>query len=683
MLIFDQLNKADRHLRVLSWVIATGVVVLLAGLWWVQVVRSRHFVEGQRTQSYRTVRVPAPRGKIYDRNGAVLAENRPSYNVTLFLEDPRWRQAVQQRYTLTRNAARRAGATNRQPNLVERVASQFGYQPTLTQLRKIPRPEVEILERQARYSVTSNIVWQLSAALELPLTLDEARFHQHYRQSLALPLPIVSDLNPFQVARLQELALNLPGIEMDVQPTRYYPLGTTAAHLLGYLTRSKESVEDELASYNYPLPYYRGLFGVELSFDEELRGRAGAKSVLVNNLGYRQAETILSPVQAGKNVTLTIDTNIQIVADRELAGALSVTRPVRGAVVVMDVRTGEVLALSSSPTFNPNDWVPYLPQKVWNTYTNEEVGPLLNRAVYGNYMPGSIFKIVVGLAGLEAGTLDPNKIMRVEPNPSDRAHGAYVAGRKLFRDTAPPGDYNFRRAFARSSNSYFIEHGLLMGPHRIVELAERFHFGERTGIPLQESRGLLPTTEYIRRTARAWSPAAVGNLSIGQGALDVTPIQLAVAMAAVANGGKVLVPQLVLQIANPDELLEPKSTFVSPRVRADLGVSQQSLRIVQEAMLADVEDPEGTGVRAFVPGYRVCGKTGTAQVEKANGPNYYTVWFASYAPFENPRYAVVVMVDHGVSGGGSCAPVAAAIYRALKLRDERLLAPPRNSFASN
>ncbi|HTD66837.1 MAG TPA: penicillin-binding transpeptidase domain-containing protein [Candidatus Limnocylindria bacterium] len=682
MLIFDQLNKADRHLRVLSWVCATGIVVLLTGLWWVQVVRSRHFVEDQRTQSYRTVRVPAPRGKIFDRNGVVLAENRPTYNVSLFLEDPRWRRAVQQHYIQARDQARRAGATNRPASALEKVASWFGYEPSLVQLRKLPRAEVTVLERQARYSVTSNIVWQLSVALDQPLTIDEAKFHQHYHQSLALPLPIVSDLNPFQVARLQERALTLPGIEMDIQPTRIYPLGSTAAHVLGYLTRSKESVEDELASYNYPLPYYRGLFGVELSLDEELRGRAGAKSVLVNNLGYRQTETILSPVEAGKNVTLTIDTNIQVVAERALAAAAGATPPVRGAAVVLDVRTGEVIAMASSPTFNPNHWVPFLPQKIWNTYTNEEIGPLQNRAVFGNYMPGSIFKIVVGLAGLEAGTLDPNKIIRVEPNPFDRTHGGYFVGRKLFKDTAAPGDYDFRRAFYRSSNSYFIEHGLLVGPQRIVALGERFHFGERTGIPLQESRGLLPTADYIRRTSRAWSPVAVGNLSIGQGALDVTPLQLAVAVAAVANGGKVLAPQLVLQVASPNELIATQNSFVQPQIRNDLGVSPRSLRIVQQAMLADVEESDGTGKAAHVPGYRVCGKTGTAQVEKDNSFDHYTVWFASYAPFENPHYSVVVMIDHGASGGVSCAPAAGAIYRALKARDERLMTR-RESFARN
>ena len=480
---------------------------------------------------------------------------------------------------------------------------------------------------------------------------------------------------------------------MDIQPTRVYPCGTLAAHVLGYLTRSDESAADELSSYNYPLPYYRGLFGIELSLDEELRGRAGAKSVLVNNLGYRQRETDLVAVEAGKNVTLTIDTNIQTVAARALTDATVASRPVRGAAVVLDVRTGEVIAMASSPAFNPNDWIPFLKQTVWNTYTNEEAGPLQNRAVFGNYMPGSTFKLLVALAGLEAGTLDPNKIMRVEPNPFDRAHGGYWVGKKLFHDTAPPGDYELKRALYKSSNSYFIEQGLHVGPQPIVAMAQRFHFGERTGVPLQESRGLLPTLDWVRRNRGGWSPVAIGNLSIGQGALDVTPLQLAVAIAAIANGGKVLVPQLVLQVSGPDDLVAAnQSLTVHPRVRDEVRVSNPSLNIVQQAMLADTEDQEGTGFKAFhesdlktplLKNFRVCGKTGTAQVEKDGKLDHYTVWFASYAPYDDPHFSVVVMVDHGGSGGGTCAPVAAKIYRALKARDERLMSPHTDVLVRN
>lgn len=662
MLIFDQLQKADRHLRALSWCIAMALAVLLSGLWWVQVIRSRHYVEDQRNQSYRTVRVPAPRGKILDRNGIALAENQPTYNVSLYLEDRRLRDLFQAEYKKRRALALKEAAAKKKKLTVERQRE---------------------MGRAARYFVVSNIVAELGDALAQPLAVDEQKFHRHYEQRLALPMPVVSSLTSTQVARLQVRALNLPGVEMDVRPLRWYPNGTLAAHVLGYLTHSDESAEDELSFYNYRLPDYRGLSGIEAALDESLRGKAGAKSVLVNNLGYRQTETVLAPVEAGKDVTLTLDVDIQRVAERALAAAHGVASPVRGAAVVLDVRSGEAIAIASAPAFNPNDWVPYLPRTTWDSYTNEDIAPLQNRAVFGNFMPGSTFKIIVALAALEARTLDPNEILKVEPNPKDPNHGSYFAGR-YFRDTAPPGDYDFRRAFIKSSNSYFVHHGLLVGPERIVALAQRFHFGERTGIALQESRGLLPTSDWVRQNYGGWSSAAIGNLSIGQGALDVTPLQVAVAMAAVANGGKVLAPQLVLRVRPPMEVLAPvQEPRLRPTVRDQIPVSNQVLNIVREAMLADVEDSNGTGSKARVDGYRVCGKTGTAQVFKGTKFDHYTVWFASYAPFEDPHYSVVVMVDYGASGGGTCAPIAGEIYRALKARDQRLGQPRRDTLAQN
>jgi penicillin-binding protein 2 len=193
---------------------------------------------------------------------------------------------------------------------------------------------------------------------------------------------------------------------------------------------------------------------------------------------------------------------------------------------------------------------------------------------------------------------------------------------------------------------------------------------------------LVPTKEWMRQyRGGGWSQAGIANLSIGQGDLDVTPLQLAVATAAVANGGKVLTPQIVLQTTRQNELIPPSHhVIIKPIVRNTVPVSARALQVVRDAMRADVEDADGTGWRARVPGYPICGKTGTAQVEKNGDFHHYTVWFASYAPAEDPRYAVVVMADfgHAASGGGNCAPVAGEIYKALKYRDERLRTKPES-----
>ena len=666
MLIFDQLNKADRPLRALSWMVAIGIGTLLTGLWWVQVVRSRHYVEGQRNQSYRTVRVPAPRGKILDRNGVALAENRPVYNISLYLGDPAFRDLVREEYIREVEQAlqRDPAAMLRKPSWSENLLATFGIRKQSTKLRKLGSAEKTGIARRSRFVAASNLVERLSATLGQPLVIDESRFHLHWDQRRALPMPLISDLNPSQIARFQERGMQIPGLDMEIQPLRVYPKGTLAAHLLGYLRLNTDSVEDEISFYNYRLPDYRGQSGLEYSFDEELRGKAGGKSVLVNNLGYRQSEAVWAEVEAGQNVTLTIDTEIQSAAERALREAGP--RPVRGAAVVMDCRTGEILALASAPTFDPNDWVPHLPQAVYDTYTNREVAPLLNRAVYNGFPPGSTFKTVVALAALEAGTLKPEEIYH--------SLGYYPMGRGI-ADPAGAGDFDFKRAFKRSSNSYFIEHGLAVGPEAILAMAQRLHFGERTGIQLgQDSRGILPTREWVSQHRGAWRAGDTANLCIGQGDVLVTPLQMAVATAAVANGGQVLWPQLIVAVRPADALVDSAVRMVvGPRLRDQLPVSQHTLGVIHEAMLADTEDSDGSGTAARVAGFRVCGKTGTAQMKKEGQTHAYDhyTWFASYAPYEDPRYSVVVMVQSGSSGGGTCAPVAGKIYRVLQSREQR------------
>jgi penicillin-binding protein 2 len=338
----------------------------------------------------------------------------------------------------------------------------------------------------------------------------------------------------------------------------------------------------------------------------------------------------------------------------------------RGAVVVMDVRTGDVLAMASSPTLNPNLFVQPkgISKEEWQRII--EFQAQKNRATQENYAPGSIFKTVVGLAALEAG-LYPHEIYQVQPNPEMPSKGAFFVGRRKIRDTAPPGPYDFRKALMRSSNSYFITNGLRIGPERIIRLGHRFHLGERFGLPLrQETPGAFP-----KEIGAGWTDGNTANLSIGQDPVLVTPLQVAVLMSAIANGGKVLWPRLVDRIEPRDSSTDEQPVrFSSGKVRDELGVSQRSLKILQEAMLADTEDPEGTGRHAVVPGLRICGKTGTAQIQdERNVKTGQTTWFASFAPYENPRWAVVIMVEDGASGGETCSPVARPIYSALLERE--------------
>jgi penicillin-binding protein 2 len=658
MLVFDQLKRNDPQLRTVSVVVLAGLGLLLAGLWWVQIVSARDYQTSLEVQSFRSVRIPAVRGSIQDCNREVLAENRPNYNVSLYLEDLRkpFDQAYLQELARARDEQARRLA-DRQRELGRRLTKQERKQFVLNVADK------NILRQKARGEIASNVVMQASRRLQQPVNFELKKFERHYETRLALPYPIVENLDPTNIARFEEQSTSHLGVDLDVQSIRVYPHHSTAAHLLGSLVRNEDSEEGEEAWFSYRLPDYRGELGIEHAFDKELRGTAGSKSVLVNNVGYRQTENVWSQAEAGHNVVLTIDLRIQEVAEHALRNVQGPTT--RGAVVVMDVRTGDVLALASSPTLDPNMFIHGVPVEEMNRM--EEFHAQLNRATQGSYAPGSIFKTVVGLAALEAG-LDPHEIYRVQPNPEIPGKGAiFVRGHKI-KDLAVPGDYDFRRALMRSSNSYFITNGLRIGPESIIRLARRFHLGEKIGLGLrQENSGYFP-----KQIDAGWTDGNTANMCIGQDPVLVTPLQIAVLTAALANGGKVLWPRLVSRIEPQDPASpEPPTVFASGRVRDELGVSQRSMRILHEAMLADTEDPEGTGRQAAVPGLRICGKTGTAQIQDVhNNKAGQTTWFASFAPFESPRWAVVVMVEEGASGGGTCSPVAKPIYTALLERDK-------------
>jgi penicillin-binding protein 2 len=292
--------------------------------------------------------------------------------------------------------------------------------------------------------------------------------------------------------------------------------------------------------------------------------------------------------------------------------------------------------------------------------TNELMKPMLNRVTQGSYAPGSVFKIVTGLSALEHGL-----------NPREKLHNPgsiRVAGRnKPIDDLAHAGDYDFKAAFIHSSNTYFISNGIRFGGiEGLIRIARRLHLGERTDLmPRQESGGNFPYNATVRR---GWVDADTAHICIGQGEVSMTPLQIAIVTAAIANGGKVLWPRLVERIDSADPTSgEPPILYPSRPPRDDLGVSANSLKLTRDAMFADVEEQGGTGGRAKVEGFHVCGKTGTAEVTDSHGKLVdRTTWFTSFAPYENPRYVIVLMVEGGAFGSTTCAPAVGNIYKAIQ-----------------
>ena len=671
MLVVDELRKNDAQLRLLAMGLAAGLAVLLTGLWWVQVVSAREYQGAQETQAYRTVRVPAMRGKILDREGRTLAENRARYNLSLYLDN--LSKQFQNAYTTLSKAAiagQRQAIAGREKQLGRSLTAAERKQFALT------TEQLESMRGQARYQVAGAIVAQVGQKLGQPLALDQKKFLRASKESPYAPYPILQNMTDEQVARFEESVTGMPGVALDLRPARVYPLGATAAHIIGHVRSDDSSVEGEEAFFDYRLPDARGLVGIEGGFDPQLHGRAGSESIMINSFGYRQDVTVLEQPEVGRNVLTTIDLDIQKAAEASLVAHRG-ANPC-AAIVVMDVRSGDVLAMVSAPAIDPNYYTGGLPpdefQKESDMLSDTNLAPELNRATQGSFIPGSIFKPVVGLAALENG-LDPNEIYMVQPNPKvgSKDPSAIRVGTRIIGDTVKPGPYNFRRAIQDSSNSYFIYNGLRTGIEKVVRLGEKFHFGERMDLKLrQEDDGNFPTMKRIHNPN--WRDGDSANIFFGQGEVDVTPMQVAVAYSAMANGGTVLWPRMVQRIESQDPTgAEPPIVFTNGLVRDYLGVSQRSLHILYDAMMSETEDPEGSGYNAFhrpdaIPNFKVCGKTGTAQVEDEHGVIYiHNYWFATFAPSENPKYAVVVMVHTRDSGSGGivCAPIARDIYNAI------------------
>ncbi len=677
MFVLDQIKRGDRQLKAVAVAILAGVLVLLGGVWHVQVMNGKKYEQSQHNQSYRTVRLSAIRGKILDRNGASLAENRPSYGVYVYLEN--LRQQFKMEYLRARRAVLKAQSDAAEKETwFRRVLVKLHFKKSTSPPPGLTRSQAEALGRKSRYLVVSNLTFQVSEFLNRPQILSESAFHRHYEDELALPMPVLDNLSPRQIARFSERAAIFPGVELEFQPRRSYPNGAVAAHVLGYLNREKKYRDpDEEMSYNYHLPDFQGRSGLEAAFDTELRGKPGRKSMLVNNLGYREDETVWASPEPGKNVVLTLDLALQRAAETSIRGEGA---EVCGSVVVMDVRNGDILAMVSSPSYDPNRFMAPISQKDWSEqFDDPKLTQMFNRATFGKYPPGSIFKIITALACMEAGVLDPTNTIY--------SPGIFQFSNRRSRpinDTAPEGMYDFLRAFKRSSNTYFIVHGLKARAERLIDMGQRFGLGLKTGVPVfAETAGDFPTLDQAKQPGFEHHTAL---MSIGQGPISVTPLQMAVMTAAVANNGKVFKPRLVSRIeTQASDGPQTVRDFPASQLFGTLGVQEQHLQWIREAMRADVLDrAEGSGYRAEVPGMEVCGKTGTAEVKSGSIVVKKVTWFVSFAPLSQPKYAVVVMVDEGGSGGKTCAPIAKRVYEAI-LKMERFqkgLLPKGASVAS-
>ena len=572
-------------------------VILFVRLIYLQVISGEELRRLSLNNSIRLQSIDPPRGVVYDRNGKVLVDNRPSFDVSIILKDA--------------------------------------------------EPLEQTLEK-------------LSAYIRIPASDLMSTITQTKGRSSYKPIVLKQDIGRNALAALEVHKYDLPGVAVKVNLRRNYINKRYAAHMIGYLS---EINLEELKSGNYPdcrSGDLIGKFGAEKTYENYLRGRRGGRQVEVNVNG--QVVRVLKTVLAtpGNNVYLTVDQDVQRKAEELLEG-------VTGAVVAMEVNSGGILALASSPTFDQSSFVGGISHENWTSLITNPFRPMSNRAIQGEYPPGSTYKIITALAGLQEKVIDTETTFHCP--------GFYKFGNRVYRcwKKTGHGTVDIYKAVAESCDVFFYQVGEKLGVDRLAWYAKASGLGSPTGIQLDhEASGLIPTAAWKQqRTGIPWQAGETLSLAIGQGFNLTTPLQMASLIAAVANDGKIYKPIILEAVRSLDESVVYQETS---RVIGKLPVSEDTLKIVKEGLWLAVNGEKGTARRIQLKHIPISGKTGTSQVvsrrdddreeEEATAAHLKAhAWFVAFAPSDDPRIAVSVIVEHGEHGSGAAAPIAREIIK--------------------
>jgi penicillin-binding protein 2 len=550
--------------------------------------------------SIRLLPSRAPRGIIYDRKGNILVKSRPSFSITIYP----W---------------------NLKQEDVAKTVKEIS-------------PIIGVKEEK---------IYQAIEESQRPF----------------LSIPLKEDVDLKTATKILERKLSLTGVDLQVQPQRYYPDGKLLAPLLGYLGEIDKDKLRALRSKGYRLGDRIGKDGVERVYDEYLKGEDGGWQIRVNNRGQRLGVIGYEEPLPGNDLILAIDRQLQQVAWDSLEGRA-------GAIVVLNPQNGEILSLVSSPAYNPNLFAGSLSQEKWLSLKNDPLHPLTNRAIQGEYPPGSAFKVITAIAALERGIASPDKEFSCS--------GLFPFKDRVFRcwKEEGHGTLNLKEAIIHSCDIYFYQLGLETGVDNIVDFSQEFGLGRTSGIDLsEEEKGFLPSRRWREKSlSREWFEGDTINLSIGQGYLLVTPLQMVSLISAVANGGRLYRPYLVKRILSPEgEVIKE----VRSRLIKEIRLKKENLDFLKESLFG-VVNKQGTGWRARVKEIEVAGKTGTA--ENPLGEDH--AWFIGFAPYfpakqenkvlernerppyKEPEIALAVLIEHGGMGGEAAAPVAKKIFEA-------------------
>jgi penicillin-binding protein 2 len=595
--MFDTSRQANELADIQSRLIfvKVGLLMLLVllglRLWQLQIRDGVYYQDLARDNRTRSIVLEPPRGLLYDRNGELLANNIPSFQLYLSLED------VQDRDDLL----------SKLPEYVH------------VNVRAISE-KLSTKQRRGRIKLKSG------------LTLKEAALIESHR-------------------------IDLPGVAIQPEYQRNYPLGDYAAHVIGYVGEISESQLKDQEFLDVQAGRIIGQYGLERTFDKHLLGETGRKVIEVDAFGYPKRSLSIQPPLAGDDLYLTLDIRLQRLAE-DLLGEEA------GAIVALDPWNGDVLALASQPGFNPNDLSGGISSQAWQQLLQDSRHPLTNRAIQGQYPPGSTFKIVMAAALLETQTM--------KATDSITCHGTFPFGRRVFRDwkRRGHGSVDLTKAIAESCDVYFYKVGNQLGIDPISRYSRQFGLGSKTGIALSSERsGLVPSREWKQKNrGEPWYPGETISVAIGQGFLSVTPLQMAKVVSIVATDGQVVQPRLLkaVRLRRTGNLKEE-----SPPSTQQASISPETFLQIKKGLAAVVT--KGTAKQAQSDIVSIAGKTGTAQVialkdddDKTEVRKKYRdhAWFVAFAPVEKPKIAVAVIVEHMGHGGSAAAPLAKTLIEA-------------------
>lgn len=617
----DILENSNPRIRIFYVLFALAFLILAIVLGYRQIYLYDYYVEKGERQSMRRVIEPGARGDIFDRYGRLLVTNEPRFSAVVYFNEIR-KELREEYFRLKKKylAAKDSGAE---------------------------MPSVAQITKQARANVLNGYVDRINMILGSDYKLADDDYDRHFRQKALLPFPLVKNLSAREHAILAErIPIDSP-IQIYTDTSRYYPYGARAAHVLGYVGSNVDEIDasnivgSDLRTYSFTGKI--GKTGVERAFESVLSGDIGAKIWVVDLAGYQYDNVVNVKPKKGGNVVTSLDIDLQAVIEDSFGDR-------KGAAVVLDVRTGEVLSMVSKPDYDPNSLSPYISYKVNDEITARDAW--LNRATQGRYPPGSPYKIITAMAGLMTGVIDENSVKT--------CNGGYKVGSRIFpcNKRYGHGEVDLSAAIAQSCNVYFYMTGIDADIKSIAATAKDFGMDQPTGIEIGERRGVIATPEYKREIGYGkWLGGDTANASIGQGFVLETPLEMAAFAASLARKQT---RTKVSIIHDPSRKADMEYHNAVP-----IPLSDVHYKAILQGMIDAVE--KGTCRRSKVEGLASAAKSGTAQVP-INGKPSTLAWMIAFAPVENPQIAICVMVEGDetgdVAGGSTAGPIVRAAFEA-------------------